>query len=168
MGLRPIARHPKETEEQTTSNSNEVAEFFSNAPHQRDPATDDAGPRPLPAQPIPSVVSEEHRAAGWYPDSDDPRLMRYWDGFHLTGQVMHVHARAGEAEASPPAMAAVDADDSSMESDPPATDRRATEARVADRRADDARDTDTRSTDPLAPFRSQFVPLDEPQAVGGG
>ena len=35
---------------------------------------------------------------GWYPDATTPGLMRYWDGFHLTGQILHVHARAGDAE----------------------------------------------------------------------
>ncbi len=28
--------------------------------------------------------------AGWYPDDDDPGLLRYWDGHHLTGQTMRV------------------------------------------------------------------------------
>ncbi len=35
---------------------------------------------------------------GWYPDATTPGLMRYWDGFHLTGQILHVHARAADAQ----------------------------------------------------------------------
>jgi hypothetical protein len=159
MGLRPFSRHSKESAEETPSNgSNDVAPFFSTALRPADAAAEAVRPNQVPAQEVPTVVLEEHGGAGWYPDATDPGLMRYWDGFHLTGQVMHVHARAGEAEAAAPATAAVEADDSSVNAEPPASDAPAAGTRV----------TDVRATDLLAPFPSQFVALDEPGPFGGG
>ena len=35
---------------------------------------------------IPTVAAQDRNEPGWYPDTTDPGLMRYWDGFHFTGQ----------------------------------------------------------------------------------
>jgi len=114
MALRPFTRHQKATSEEQSApdGPNEIDQFFSNDLRPGETPTDAAAPtlESLPAPPaeavptaavqtaaVPSPPAPD-RAAGWYPDEDEPGLMRYWDGFHLTGQVMHVHARAGEAE----------------------------------------------------------------------
>jgi hypothetical protein len=86
---RPFARKQKADEDTAPSAADEFAQFFSNDPRPDDP-TDDT-PAASPAeQPAPAVSMEEQSAAGWYPDTKDPGLMRYWDGFHLTGQTMRV------------------------------------------------------------------------------
>jgi Protein of unknown function (DUF2510) len=127
MAPRPFSRHQKESAEESASNeTNVVAQFFADFPRSDDPpAVADGGAQPnampseqVPSEPVPSVVLEDHAGAGWYPDATDPGLMRYWDGFHLTGQVMHVHARQGEArpDAAAPATARVGAPLSVVES----------------------------------------------------
>jgi hypothetical protein len=87
---------------------------------------------------------QEQADAGWYPDATDPGLMRYWDGFHLTGQVMHVHSRAGDDETPHPVMPTMDAEGQSFKLPPrasgsfippreqviPLADQRAAERRV--------------------------------------
>jgi hypothetical protein len=101
MALRPFARHPKsgeEEEETSPDGTNEVDQFFSNERRRRtDRPVDD--PQPAEAvDPGPVEVIGDLGSSGWYPDASDPSLMRYWDGFHLTGQVLHVHSRAEDAE----------------------------------------------------------------------
>ena len=112
MALRPFGRNPKSGEEAepTPDEESEVDQFFSAERRRRGnrPADDthpsetgqsgDAGPRDdaAVAGQVPAIA--DYGVAGWYPDADDPGLMRYWDGFHLTGQVLHVHARASDAE----------------------------------------------------------------------
>ena len=113
MALRPFARNPKtgedEVEETSPDAANDVDQFFSNDRrrrgsrqpdgHQGDEARSDAA-QPVEAEgagQVPATV--DYGDAGWYPDAEDPGLMRYWDGFHLTGQVLHVHSRATDAEA---------------------------------------------------------------------
>ncbi len=91
MALRPFARHQKrKADEETTPNAaDEFAQFFSNDPRPDGPP--DPGSAGPPAEvAAPAVTMEEQSAAGWYPDTKDPGLMRYWDGFHLTGQTMRV------------------------------------------------------------------------------
>ena len=142
MAPRPFARHPKETAEEKSSlgEADEFAQFFSNDRHPEDPSTGDSRRDQLPAQEMPAIALEDHGGAGWYPDATDPGLMRYWDGFHLTGQVMHVHARAGEAGVEAPATATVNDDES-------------------------ATNSSQRSTDLQPPFRPRIVSLDELQPI---
>lgn len=51
-----------------------------NAPDQVPPASEGEEDHPLPGPAGP----------GWYPDPDDPSMMRYWDGYHMTGQAVRV------------------------------------------------------------------------------
>ena len=87
--MRPFARHPKRKAEddQTPNAADEFAQFFSNDPRPSEPP---AEPVAAVEPPAPAVTMEEQSSAGWYPDTKDPGLMRYWDGFHLTGQTMRV------------------------------------------------------------------------------
>jgi hypothetical protein len=183
MAPRPFSRHQKESAEESASNeTNVVAQFFADFPRSDDPpavagggAQSNAMPsEQVSSEPVPSVVLEDHAGAGWYPDATDPGLMRYWDGFHLTGQVMHVHARQGEArpDAAAPATARVGAPLSVVES--PAVDEApdADETPAVDETAavDETSDVDDpstgsaiRATDLLAPSpshpaRSAFPP----------
>ena len=92
MALRPFARHPKRKADDETTPPNaadEFAQFFSNDPRPDD-APSEPPAAPVTEPPAPAVAMEEQSAAGWYPDTKDPGLMRYWDGFHLTGQTMRV------------------------------------------------------------------------------
>jgi hypothetical protein len=45
--------------------------------------------------------TEDEAPAGWYPDMADSGLMRYWDGYHFTGQTMPVEPLEGEWAATP-------------------------------------------------------------------
>ncbi len=110
MAPRPFSRRQKETdaEDETFDGPNEVAEFFSNDPRAKDPQVDEAPSSPVRALQVPAVAMQDHAEAGWYPDATDPGLMRYWDGFHLTGQVMHVHSRADDSEMDAPVTPTVD------------------------------------------------------------
>jgi hypothetical protein len=109
MALRPFARHPKSGEEEVEDGTapdetNEVDQFFSNERrHHADPPADEPQAVETAAE-APAEVIGDLGSSGWYPDARDPGLMRYWDGFHLTGQVLHVHSRSSDAEGavSPP------------------------------------------------------------------
>jgi hypothetical protein len=117
MALRPFSRNSKEpavkeTAQTALDESTEVEQFFSNGSKAEDTSSADARSVESAARPVPSVPSDappppapvqEHGVAGWYPDEADPGLMRYWDGFHFTGQIMHVHSRVDDAPAAPPA-----------------------------------------------------------------
>jgi len=107
MALRPFAKHQKRKADdaETPSAADEFAQFFSNDPRPDEPVAE-APPTPI-EQPAPAMTMTEPSAAGWYPDSKDPGLMRYWDGFHLTGQTMRVDpARTAPPEAAVPGAAA--------------------------------------------------------------
>lgn len=165
MAPRPFSRHQKESAEESASNeANVVAQFFADFPRSDDPsAVAGGGAQPnampseqVPSEPVPSVVLEDHAGAGWYPDATDPGLMRYWDGFHLTGQVMHVHARQGEArpEAAAPETARVGVSLSVVESsdvdESPDVDDSSTGSAL--------RATDLLAPTPSHPARSAFPP----------
>jgi hypothetical protein len=166
MAPRPFARHQKESAEEKppSKGANGVAQFFLSDPRpdvqapespespgspESAQSVEDVRPDQAPSEQVPSIVLEDHAGAGWYPDSVDPGLMRYWDGFHLTGQVMHVHARVGEAGATAPARATPGVDE------PSGADRSSTHSPV-------------RATDPVAPASSQFTPPHELRSVASG
>jgi hypothetical protein len=182
MAPRPFSRHQKESAEESAPNeANVVAQFFADFPRSDDPAAVAGGgaqpnampseqvpSEPVPSEPVPSVVLEDHAGAGWYPDATDPGLMRYWDGFHLTGQVMHVHARQGEArpDAAAPATARVgapltvvespDVDETPAVDETPDVNDPSTGAAI--------RATDLLAPTPSHPARSAFPP---PPPAGG-
>jgi hypothetical protein len=122
MALRPFARHPKSEEaEEIVPEEGDGIQFFSNDRRRREdnpveeaeagpestatspasmtkPAASATAPVATPSDSKTGSVSEEvtegYGDPGWYPDASEQGLMRYWDGHHLTGQVLHVHARA--------------------------------------------------------------------------
>jgi hypothetical protein len=149
MALRPFTRNPKKSEddeETAPTDLSNVREFFSADARPADPPAVDDGPVRM-SVPKPSTVSlPEDAEPGWYPDQADPGLVRYWDGFHLTGQSMRIEppvAHAGEAAA--------------MISPAPGA------STVASAPATDSSDTTpaARSADVEAPSRPALIAFDE-------
>ncbi len=171
MAPLPFSRRPKDTGEQDAPGSpNEVAQFFSNDPRPDEQSAELAPSDPVRALQVPAVAMQEHADAGWYPDATDPGLMRYWDGFHLTGQVMHVHSRAGDDEVPTPALPTMDADGPSFEL-PPRTSGSFAPSRtqlvpLADQRAVDRR-VEEIAAYPPAPVQGGPEAFGEPTAAGG-
>jgi hypothetical protein len=85
---------------------------------------------------IPFVALQDPREPGWYPDTADSGLMRYWDGFHFTGQAKR---------ASSPSSSTADAQEGVQVAVPPTTDIPSSDS-----------DPDITGLD--APTRSQPVP----------
>ena len=154
MALRPFGRNQKKKAQETSPNAtDEFAQFFSNDPRTDETSAQKPAVTSTPDLANPAVTMEEQSAAGWYPDTKDPGLMRYWDGFHLTGQTMRV---GPERPAAPEPVAPA-----------PVEDRPAAEApepsQVPAPASPPAAGTSTKSaTDLLAPDVPQ-VPL-----LGGG
>ena len=71
MTVPPATANPRKPQEQPTAQEREQPEGAA------DPATEVA----TPVQGDP----------GWYPDAAEPGLMRYWDGFHMTGQTVRLN-----------------------------------------------------------------------------
>jgi hypothetical protein len=66
----------------------------------REAAAIDTSPDRAMVPRIPVVAPQDRRPAGWYPEETDSGLMRYWDGFHFTGQAKRAHsASTGESQA---------------------------------------------------------------------
>ena len=181
MVLRPFARHTKATGEERTNprRAEQAGHLISNDSPPADRPAGGVGADGATLHQTASVALPDGAGPGWYPDEADPRLMRYWDGFHLTGQFMHVHSRAGEAEAGAPAPAPTGADVASIESFSRVTEQQSVGPRAADspparppdpvQRAGASRTADLSATDLLAPFRSQPVaPRDPKPAAGPG
>ena len=163
MALRPFTRNPKKSEEDqetAPADLSDVREFFSADARPADPPAADARPADTPAAdegpvrmsvPKPSTVSlPEDAEPGWYPDQADPGLVRYWDGFHLTGQSMRIEppvAQAGEA----PAMISPAPGASTVAAEP-TTDRSATTPAA-------------RTADVEAPARPALIAFDESATV---
>jgi hypothetical protein len=81
-----FARNPKKTDQETAeSEIGAGSQPFSNGPPGY-AAPGDTGPEQATASPIPAAVQPTQSQPGWYPDTTDAGLMRYWDGFHFTGQ----------------------------------------------------------------------------------
>jgi hypothetical protein len=119
MALRPSQRQPKKTseEEAAPDGLDQIDQFFSNDPRPDHPSPDDARPDEAAVPQIPAVTMPDHSGAGWYPDATDPRVMRYWDGSHLTGQTMQVEPtepRGDEPAESAPDTATVEFEGSSI------------------------------------------------------
>ena len=119
MALRPSSRQlrRKAEEEAAPDGLDEVAQFFSNDPRPDHTSPNDARPDEATVQQLPAVTMHDHSEAGWYPDATDPRLMRYWDGFHLTGQTMQVEPTSSSVDEpveSAPDMATIDVEGSPM------------------------------------------------------
>jgi hypothetical protein len=100
MALRPFSRNPKPDDQGESAEppSNEVEQFFSAELRRQGNAPTDEPEAPADT-PAPAISVKDPGDAGWYPDATDPGLMRYWDGFHLTGQILHVHSRAEDGAA---------------------------------------------------------------------
>jgi hypothetical protein len=121
MALRPFSRQPKDASEEESppevSGEAESGTEGSVGTYIEGAATlvavPDQLPDPVPAAEVPTVDLPDQAGPGWYRDTADERLMRYWDGFHLTGQVMHVHARAGDADDDAPPTSTITPDESS-------------------------------------------------------
>jgi hypothetical protein len=119
MALRPSQRQPKKTseEEAAPDGLDQIDQFFSNDPRPDHPSPDDARPDEAAVPQIPAVTMPDHSGAGWYPDATDPGVMRYWDGFHLTGQTVQVEPtepRGDEPAESAPDTATVEFEGSSI------------------------------------------------------
>jgi len=120
MALWPSQRQSKKKseEESAVDELDDVAQFFSNDPRPGRPSPDDARPIQATVGQMPAVTMPDHAEAGWYPDTTTPELMRYWDGFHLTGQTMQVEptaSRADEPVESAPDTATVTIDELSVD-----------------------------------------------------
>ncbi len=128
MASRPFARRHKDGQKQVDVKApNMIDQFFASEPELAGPPDAGAAPveetRPQEVRPgdtradqgrpnlvaapqvpdaTPEVTLPDGAQAGWYPDSNKPGVMRYWDGFHLTGQVLHVHSRASDTAAADP------------------------------------------------------------------
>lgn len=144
--------------------STEVEQFFSNGSKAEEAASKEARPAASKAQPVPSEVPpppapvQEHGVAGWYPDETDEGLMRYWDGFHFTGQIMHVHSRAEDAPA-----AAVTEVTQTEQAETVVTETGSSDEEAEAEGVDERRNAFSfRSTDPPAPASPAFVPLLQP------
>jgi hypothetical protein len=169
MALRPFSRNSKEpaVKETALDESTEVEQFFSNGSKAEEAASKEARPVASKAQPVPSVPSEvppppapvqEHGVAGWYPDETDEGLMRYWDGFHFTGQIMHVHSRAEDAPAAAVTEVTQTEQAETVEAETGSPDEEAEAEGVDERR----NAFSFRSTDSPAPDSPAFVPLLQP------
>ena len=74
------------------------------------------------AEPATAVATPVQGDPGWYPDAAEPGLMRYWDGFHMTGQTVRLDP--SPAPAAPPAatpLTPTATEDTSAVTDDPAT-----------------------------------------------
>jgi hypothetical protein len=176
MALRPFTRNPKkseEDEEAAPSDTGDAREFFSVDPRPADPSAADPaaddGPPPRMSVPKPPTVSmPEDAEPGWYPDQADPGLVRYWDGFHLTGQSMRVERPAAQAGGAK-SMIAVEAADTTSPvaaaptavAQPIAT--KAAPAPAAAPAADGA--PEDRSAEVGAPSRPELILFDESTAA---
>jgi hypothetical protein len=98
MDLRPFTRKNKAVEENTPAPSDEFAQFYSSESQHNAPSAEGATVNQPAQPPGPTVTMDEDSVPGWYPDSQDPGLLRYWDGFHLTGQTLRIDAPEPEEE----------------------------------------------------------------------
>jgi len=118
MALRPVS-DPAEQDATGNAGPSEldgVAELISSESHPDGTPTAGSPQFTMIERSRPAQQAPKHTVAGWYPDESDPTLMRYWDGFHLTGQTMRVDpAPTDEAEeaATPVPSRRVDADEPS-------------------------------------------------------
>jgi hypothetical protein len=99
MDLRPFTRKNKTVEEIPPAPTDEFAQFYSNDPQYAVPV-ESVITTPAVSEPGPTITTDGDSAPGWYPDSQDEGLLRYWDGYHLTGQTLRIDAPEPERDES--------------------------------------------------------------------
>jgi len=98
MDLRPFTRKNKAADETAPAPSDEFAQFYSSESQHNAAPAEGAAVNQTVTPPGPTVTMDEDSVPGWYPDSLDAGLLRYWDGFHLTGQTLRIDAPEPEDE----------------------------------------------------------------------
>jgi hypothetical protein len=105
MTRRIFTRNPKSEETEATQQP------LAGVPSSREVTALDPSPDRAIVPQIPVVSPQDRRPAGWYPDETDSGLMRYWDGFHFTGQAKRASApSSGESQARAQAAAPLASD----------------------------------------------------------
>ena len=97
--MRPFTRKNKTVEEIPPAPTDEFAQFYSNDPQYAAPV-ESVITTPAVSEPGPTITTDGDSAPGWYPDSQDEGLLRYWDGYHLTGQTLRIDAPEPERDES--------------------------------------------------------------------
>jgi len=87
MAPRLFPRNPKKPPDATMQpDADADSQLFSKDLAFGHVVAGEPAPDQTTAPAIPALQSQDRQQPGWYRDTDDPGLMRYWDGFHFTGQ----------------------------------------------------------------------------------
>ena len=103
MARRLFPRNHKDAPEEESQFESDADRSLSRTipPPGHGPASD-TGPHRESVSEVPAIAPPDQRAPGWYADTTDSGLMRYWDGFHFTGQAKRaISARPSTGDAQP-------------------------------------------------------------------